>query len=201
MAEPAIRRMTVMEFLRWEDGTDRRYELLDGVPVATAPPAAAHRILSVRLGGLLDAALRKRRPCNAQSEAGIQKPGRNDTYYIADLAATCRPHERGQQAIEDPVLIVEILSPGTERYDRQVKVPDYRHIPSVQEIVLIDSESIYAEVLRRDGDRWTADPVLQDGMLSLSSVGADIAMADLYEGIDVDAEPRPAPPPASMQQQ
>jgi len=200
MAEPAFRRMTVAEFLRWEDGTDRRYELLDGVPVAMAPAAAAHRILSARFGGLLDAALRQRRPCNVQSEAGIQKPGRNDTYYIADLAATCRPHERGQQAIQDPVLIVEILSPGTERYDRQVKVPEYRRIPSVQEIVLIDSESIYAEVLRRDGERWTADLVGQGGMLSLSSVGADIEMAELYEGIDVEAAPRPAPPPSSQQQ-
>ena len=47
MAEPATRRMTLEEFLRWDDGTDTRYELIDGVPVAMAPPAVAHRILAV----------------------------------------------------------------------------------------------------------------------------------------------------------
>lgn len=48
MAEPAIRRMTLEEFLSWDDGTDTRYELIDGFPVAMAPPAEAHRILDRR---------------------------------------------------------------------------------------------------------------------------------------------------------
>ena len=47
MAEPAIRHMTLKEFLRWDDGTDTRYELIDGFPVAMGPPAEAHRILAV----------------------------------------------------------------------------------------------------------------------------------------------------------
>jgi len=61
MAEPATRRMTLEEFLRWDDGTDTRYELIDGVPVAMAPPAQAHRILAVRLVSRIDAALASRR--------------------------------------------------------------------------------------------------------------------------------------------
>jgi putative restriction endonuclease len=56
MAEPAIRRMTLEEFLRWDDGTDTRYELIDGFPVAMAPPAEAHRILAARLVSWIDAA-------------------------------------------------------------------------------------------------------------------------------------------------
>jgi len=65
MAEPAIRRMTLEGFLRWDDGTDTRYELIDGVPVAMAPPAETHRILAVRLVSRIDATLGSRRPCNA----------------------------------------------------------------------------------------------------------------------------------------
>ena len=53
MAEPAIRRMTLDEFLHWEDGTDTRYELIDGVPSATAPPARAHGILFVTLDAMI----------------------------------------------------------------------------------------------------------------------------------------------------
>jgi Uma2 family endonuclease len=89
MSELAVKRMTVAEFLRWENGTDTRYELLAGLPVAMAPPVIAHGILALRLGARIDAALRSRPPCFGQSEAGIARPDRNDTCYIADLAVTC----------------------------------------------------------------------------------------------------------------
>ncbi|HEX4184605.1 MAG TPA: Uma2 family endonuclease [Stellaceae bacterium] len=189
MGEPAIGHMTLAEFLRWEDGTDTRYELLWGVPVAMAPPARAHGVLSVRLGAVIDAGLRSRRPCMAQAEAGIVRPDRDDTYYVADLAVSCSPYQRGEQLVKDPVLIVEILSPGTERHDRRTKLPVYRDIESVKEILLIDSESIYAEILRREDDRWITELVRgRDAILRLSSVDLQIAMAELYEGIDIDAE-------------
>ena len=55
--------MTLDEFLRWEDGSDTRYELIDGFPVAMAPPARAHGLLCARLAVAIDAALRARRPC------------------------------------------------------------------------------------------------------------------------------------------
>ena len=186
MSEAAVKRMTLAEFLRWEDGTDTRYELLGGCPVAMAPPAIAHGILALRLGARIDAALRSRSPCFGQSAAGIAKPDRDDTCYIADLAVTCTPPERGQQLLQDPLLIVEILSPGTALYDRQTKVSDYRRIPSVQEILLIDSASIFAEVLRREGDRWITEIVRgPQATLSLASIGLTAAMSELYEGIDL----------------
>lgn len=186
MPEPAIRRMTVADFLVWEDGTDTRYELLDGAPVAMAPPARAHGILCARLGGLIDAALRSRRPCSVQTEAGIARPDRADTCYIADLAVTCASHHPGERLASDPILVVEILSPGTERHDRHTKVPAYRQIASVLEIVLLDSESHYAEVLRRDGDRWITELVQGAGAaLRLDSVDLTAAMAELYEGIEI----------------
>lgn len=182
MSELAVKRMTVAEFLRWENGTDTRYELLTGLPVAVI----AHGILALRLGARIDAALRSRPPCFGQSEAGIARPDRNDTCYIADLAVTCTPPERGQQLLRDPVLIVEILSPGTALYDRQTKVSDYRRIASVEEILLIDSASVFAEVLRRDGDRWITEIVRgPQAMLSLASIGLTAAVSELYEGIDL----------------
>ena len=186
MSEAAVKLMTLTEFLRWEDGTDTRYELLNGVPVAMAPPAIAHGRLALRLGARIDSALRSRSPCFGQSEAGIAKPDRSDTCYIADLAVTCTPSERGQQLLQDPLLIVEILSPGTALYDRQTKVSDYRRIPSVEEILLINSASIFAEVLRREGDRWLTEIVRgPQGTLSLASIGLTAAMSELYEGIDL----------------
>src|SRR5205823_550114 len=153
MAEPAIKPMTLDEFFSWDDGTETHYELIGGFPVAMAPPAEAHRMLAMRLGSRIDAALSNRRPCNAQSEAGVIRTDRADTYFEADIAATCEGPEFGRQAIKDPFLIVEILSPGTERHDRRVKLPAYRHIRTVEEILFIASDAIYAELHRRSGSQ------------------------------------------------
>jgi Uma2 family endonuclease len=141
MSERAMRRMTLEEFLRWDDGTDTRYELIGGFPVAMAPPARAHGILCARLGGMIDTALRSRRPCAAQIEAGVARVDRDDSVYIADIAVSCRPYRQGEQLVRDPILIVEILSPSTERNDRRLKLPAYQEIGSVGEIVLIDADS------------------------------------------------------------
>ena len=189
MAEPAIKRMTLDEFLHWEDGTDTRYELVGGFPVAMAPPARAHGMLCARLAGIIDAAVRSRRPCTAQTEAGIARPDRDDACYIADIAVSCRPYQRGEQLVSDPVLVVEVLSPGTERYDRRMKVPAYCEIASLNEILLIDSEAAYAEVLRREGDRWTVALLHgREAILYLTSVELRVSMAELYEGIDIEAD-------------
>lgn len=184
MAELAINPMTLDEFLRWDDGTETHYELIGGFPVAMAPPAEVHRVLAMRLGSRIDAALSSRRPCNAQIEAGIIRPDRADAYFEADIAASCAAIEIGRQAMRDPFLIIEILSPSTERHDRRVKLPAYRQIESVQEIVLIASDGIYAELHRRSRAQWITEILRGDeSTLALASVGIEIAMSDLYEGI------------------
>jgi Uma2 family endonuclease len=152
MAELAIRKMTVAEFLRWEDGTDTRYELLAGTPVAMAPPAVAHGMLALRVGARIETALRARPGC--------------------------------------------ILSPGTALYDRQTKVADYRRIASVQEILRIDSASVFAEILRRSGEEWITELIQEpEATLKSASIGLAVTISDLNEGIDV---PETAPHPAAL---
>jgi Uma2 family endonuclease len=184
MAEPATQPMTLDEFHRWNDGTDTHYELIGGFPVAMAPPAAAHRILSARMLTAIETVLSTRRPCNAQGDAGVTRPDRIDTYFEADIAATCERHDVRQQSLAEPFLIVEILSPSTERHDRRVKLPVYRQIDSIQEILFIDSDGIYAELHRRSGAQWIIE-ILRggDAVLSLASVPIEIRLTDLYDGI------------------
>jgi Uma2 family endonuclease len=183
MSEPAYRAMTLEEFLLWDDGTDTHYELIGGFPVAMAPPAEVHRALAVRLASRIEAALSARRPCNAQIEAGVTRPDRADTYFVADIAASRVPLAPGRQAIEEPFLIVEILSPSTERHDRRIKLPVYRQLQTVQEILLIDSDGIYAEMHRRAGMQWITELLRGDqAILTLASVDIHIPLAELYEG-------------------
>jgi Uma2 family endonuclease len=188
MAEPAIRHMTLDEFLCWEDGTDTRYELIDGFPQAMAPPAEAHRILAVRLVSRIDAKLASRRPCNAQIEPGVVRPDRADSYYVSDIAVTCQPNEPGRQAMVDPILIVEILSPSTERSDRRLKMPAYQKIESVREILLIDADSHHAELYQRQNNHWGIELIRgAEATLFLNSVDLRISMAELYQGIAIPA--------------
>ena len=175
--------MTVSEFLRWEDGTDTRCELLGGPPVARSLPPVALGVLTARLCGAIGSWLQSRRTCAAQIGGAIAISGRADTCYLADLVVSRNLARRGQQVVEDPLLIVEVLSPGMAIYDRQTKIADYRRIASVEEILLIDSTCIFAEVLRREGDRWITEIVRRpQATLSLASIGLTAAMSELYEG-------------------
>jgi Uma2 family endonuclease len=188
MSEPALRRMTLAEFLAWDDGTDTRYKLIDGVPLAMARPKRAHGILTARLAAAIEAGLRSRRPCTAQIEAGIARPDGDDSFYVADLVLCCGSRDEGEQLRQDPILIIEILSPGTERGDRLTEVPAYRDIETVREILLIDSENRFAEVLRREGPCWVTELVRgRDDVLRLASVDLTVPMADLYDGIGVES--------------
>ena len=187
MADLAVKPITLEEFFRWDDGTETHYELIGGFPVAMAPPAEVHRVLAVRLVTRIDGALSARRPCNAQVEAGVIRPDRADTYFEADIAASCAPIEIGRQAIRDPFLIVEILSPSTERHDRRVKLPAYRQMETVQEILLVASDERYAELHRRADKQWITEILRgNEARISLISVSVEIAIADLYEGIAFD---------------
>ncbi|HEX6111926.1 MAG TPA: Uma2 family endonuclease [Geminicoccaceae bacterium] len=130
--------MTLAEFLQWDDGTDRRYQLLDGLAMMMAPSLEAHGELAAALAAETRARVKPSR--RVISEAGIAIPERADTYYVADLAVTCAPREPGRRMVVEPVLVVQVLSPSTGEVDRWRKVADYRTLPSVREIVVAFSD-------------------------------------------------------------
>jgi Uma2 family endonuclease len=83
---------------------------------------------------------------------------------------------------------VEILSPGTERNDRRLKLPAYQEIASVREILLIDSDSHHAETYRRENGHWGIELVHGvTATLFLASVDLRISMMELYDGIAIPA--------------
>lgn len=182
MTDAATRRMTVEEFLDWDGGGHRRHELRRGVPVMMAPGTRAHGRVASRLAGAIDRALRARRPCEALVEAGIASALHADTMLVADVAVTCAPPSPGERLVADSLLVVEILSPSTARDDRGEKLPDYRAMPSVREILLIEPETPQAELHRRlDGDRWLTTLLRgADAVLELESVGLALPLGDLY---------------------
>jgi Uma2 family endonuclease len=177
-------RIRLDEFLVWDDGTQTRYEIIDGFPLPIPLLPEAGRILKTRLMTRIDAVLASRRPARVEPSPGLIPPYQADTFLVADLAATAAPIEAWRQEIVNAFLIVEILSPSTERHDRRVKLPVYRQIDRVQEILFIGSNGIYAELHRRAGRRWITEIMLGgEAVLNLASVPIEIRLGELYDGI------------------
>jgi Uma2 family endonuclease len=178
---PADRKMTLAEFLDWDDGTDTRYELIDGRVLAMAPPSPRHSALTAQLARIVGNALKP--PCRVFIEAGIVTPDRPDSYLQADLAVSCRPLEQQDRDVAEPVLVIEVESPGTARHDRGVKVDRYRELASVQEILLVASQERRVQLWRRQDGRWSVEDVIGDATLRLESCALALPLVDLYAGL------------------
>jgi Uma2 family endonuclease len=187
VAEPARRLWTLDEFLVFDDGTDTRYELFDGQIVAMAPASGIHGALVMRLGHRISTALRP--GCEVVAEAGIVPPNRADSWYEADLAVTCAGVTE-RQFIAEPVLIVEVLSPSTAATDRDRKLPDYRTVPSLRDILVISSTEPRIEHFGREGDGWKIHDLRGEGTLRLQALDLTLDLAELYAGLTFAADQR-----------
>lgn len=183
MGETAEMLMTVAEFLEWDDGTDTRYELIEGKPVAMARVSAHHSIIVINLGHALKARLKP--PCYVGGEVGVPRPDRDDTFYEADLVVSCTALKPGATIIPEPVVVVEVLSPTTIEHDRGRKAYDYRRIESVQEIALVSSEQRHVVTWRRRGTKWEVDDLIGDANLEIEAVGITIPLAAIYADCDL----------------
>lgn len=184
---PAYKLRTVEEFLDSCPNDQRNYQLFDGVIVAMAPPGARHQRIAGVLAGMLYNAVQSKLPgCAVLIQAGIAPlgmAGRN--YFETDVTVTCEPQSDDHRGIvHEPLLIVEILSPGTDRDDVFVKLPAYQRIQSLKEILYVETERVGATVYRRGGGGWqTIELAAPNARLQLETVGLDIELGSLYRGI------------------
>ena len=181
MGEPAPEGMTLATFLDWDDGTDRRYELIGGRPVAMAPPMEAHATAVANIITALGTRLPDR--CRVMSDAGVVPADRDDTFYVTDVAVSCSPIEPGSRWATEPVVLIEVLSPSTRKHDRGVKLPDYRDVTSVQDIVLVSCESRRIEHWHREEGGWRVTDLIGDAEIRLDSIDVTLPFEALYRSL------------------
>ena len=176
--------MTLEEFLRWEDGTDTRYELIRGVPIARPLQPVAHGMLLARLCSVFHFGLQTRPEYVALLTSAIASPSEAGSCYLADFTVIRGPIQPDRQLATDPIVIVEVLSESTAALDREIKLPDYFFIPSVQEILLVESSGAQVELWQRRGFDWRLHVVADTAeTITLTSVGIEISMSKLYDGL------------------
>jgi Uma2 family endonuclease len=178
--------MTVAEFLTWDSGDPsvHGWQLIDGEPVAMAPASDKHGSIQVALAARLWNHLEvPGARCRVVTDPGIVPRGQSDrNYRIPDIGVTCAPPSEGQM-LPDPLILIEILSPSNET-ETHGNVWTYLTIPTVMEILIVNSTRMEAELLRRNADStWPEVPlrIEPDDTLTLDSIGFSVPLAALYQ--------------------
>ena len=175
VTETALELMTVDKFLIWDDATDTRYELADGEIRAMAPPTGAHGTIVANCIALAHVAMRSRRPCRPQAEAGVRI--NEHTLWQADMAVTCKPVAK---EIIEPMVVVEVLSPNTRTHDLGRKLDDYKALASVREIWMVDSERRWLQHWQRRADGWIGQDFVGQAHLQSEILGATVELDEVY---------------------
>lgn len=181
MPEPARKRLTIDDWLAYDDGTDTRYELVGGELVPMAPGSTRHGTIAQNAGSEIERAVGDRPPCRAVQGAGLEVETEDDRRgYVADVVMTCEPPDDGR-LVREPRLIVAVLSPSTAGVDKHREVPDYARLPSVGEIWLIDSRARAVLVWRRVEGSWIGSiPYTRERTFGSPVLGIEVALNRLY---------------------
>ncbi|MGB3558629.1 MAG: Uma2 family endonuclease [Geitlerinemataceae cyanobacterium] len=147
--------MTPQEYLEWEEQQPLKYEYMEGEVFAMTGGTLPHASIALNLGSVLKNHLRGR-GCKvfvADAKVGVSQ---NGPFHYPDVMVSCDAIDRkARKAIYHPCLIVEVLSPGTEAFDRGQKFRNYRHIDTLKEYVLIEADKIAIECYRiNERGKW-----------------------------------------------
>jgi Uma2 family endonuclease len=183
--------MTLAEFLAWEERQPLKYEF-DGVgPVAMTGGTAVNALIQGNLANALVGRLRGR-PCRFYNN-DVKIRVANGHIRYPDGMVVCTPVDLRATVVHDPVVVFEVLSPGTAAKDRIVKAREYQATPSIRHYVMLEQDGVGATVYARAGAGWTHEILAGESVLALPEIGVELPIAELYEGIAFDDEGDEAP--------
>jgi Uma2 family endonuclease len=179
MAETAIARMSLEEFLAWEVTQEARFEFVGGQAWMMAGGTDRHDEVRGNIFSSLHGALAGK-PCRVRLDIKAVCPNGRSRY--PDVAVDCGPKNATAVHLAAPTVIVEVLSPSTRSTDYLVKTLDYASIPTVDTYLIVDPDEPRVDVLRRvDGRLELADQAVGlDAVIELPSVGVSLALRDVY---------------------
>ncbi len=189
MAERKYFVMSVEDYLTLDKSSkDARYEYLDGGIRMLAGGSPDHSIIIANLTTMIKVPLRGRQ-CRVYN-SDVQLKLSEKRYVFPDITVSCDERDRNQkETIRYPRVVVEVLSPTTEATDRGKKAAYYRACPTIQEYVMVDSEEVFIEVHRREGEIWTINTFEPGKIITLESLGIQFPIEDAYEGTSLAYEP------------
>jgi Uma2 family endonuclease len=176
-------KLSLQDYLAWEDHQPDKNELVRGEIVSMVGARRVHGLVVMNLARELGNQLRGS-PCRVFQETMKLQPAA-DTILYPDLFVTCDKADLSTELLfTAPTLIIEVLSPSTQAYDRSIKFALYRRIPALQEYILVDPDSRRVEAFRRGADDiWSLFDMSDDDTMEATSVGCRVLLSDVFDGV------------------
>ena len=209
MREPAPHDISPEEYLAFERASPTKHEYMDGVVypwgdpdhpldpdvvrglrsepqlpyTAMAGGTRAHSRIKVNLTAAIDNHLGDG-PCRLYDSDLRMRPDHAD-YFYPDLFVVCAddPGADTDTEVDNPILVIEVLSPSTERIDRTSKPRRYANAPSLREYMLVNTRFPEITVRRLEDGRWITYTYEPDEAVHLESIGLDLTFATVYRNV------------------
>ena len=190
MTAQALPTVTEAEYLVGERAGAARHEYYNGKVYAMTGGTEPHNLIAGNALAALHAQLRQR-PCRVyQSDMRVKVAATGLNTY-PDVVVVCgRPEfaDAARDTLTNPIVIVEVLSPSTERYDRGMKFQHYHTIETLQDYLMIAQDRPYIEHYARQatGDWLLREAAGLAAMLTIESISCTLTLADVYEKVELD---------------
>jgi Uma2 family endonuclease len=183
--------ITPEQYLEQERKAEFKSEYVNGRVYAMGRCNAEHNTIAVNIGAELRLQFKGRssRVYTSEMRVKIEDTGK---YTYPDVAAICgnaRFEDTHVDTLLNPTVLVEVLSPSTEAYDRGGKFAHYRRLPSVQEYVLVSQNQALVEKYTRQGEQWVLTEYAGlDAVLDLPVIGCRIPLTEIYDKVELDSD-------------
>ena len=186
MATAPTPRITEEDYLRLERAAETKSEFVDGEIFAMSGGSLPHGMLAIRWGAEISAKLRGRN-CSVYSSDVKIRTHRTGSYVYPDISVVCgkpQTHRNADDILTNPTVVIEVLSPSTERFDRGKKFGLYREIPSLQDYLLVHADAVLVEHYSRQPESWLfRESSGVESSVHLASIDCTVALKDVYEGV------------------
>lgn len=163
-----------------------RYELIDGVVYDMTGSSPEHSVIASNIDALLLDQLGRSGPCHTHREQYVAIPGRPsvvpDVVLTCDLADWDKDKRLKPFKIRSPLIVFEVLSPSTERFDRTEKFARYMLCPTLEVYMLVHQDEPYIEVYRRSTG-WRQERFLSGDVVKLEQLDLELPVELIYEGV------------------
>ncbi|MGK7884892.1 MAG: Uma2 family endonuclease [Crocosphaera sp.] len=181
--------MTPEEYLEWEEKQPLKYEYMDGEVYAMTGGTIPHNTIALNLASTLKNHLRNK-GCKIQINDVKVQVSEQGPYHYPDVVVSC--DERDKKAfkfLQYPCLIIEVLSPSTEAFDRGKKFRNYRQIETLKEYVLVSADQKLVECFRiNDKGVWELYSFSENEKLKLESLDFNCPVELIYEDVMLTEE-------------
>ena len=191
-ARENLPQLTPQEYFAWEETQLHKHEYIEGQVYAMSGGSVNHGRIAIRFTSLFESHLGS--SCIVGNSDIRVKMAKSENYTYPDVSVTCDDRDKiTTQYITYPCLIVEVLSPSTEAYDRGGKFRLYSQNPLLQDYLLVSSTSIEIDLYhKKDNGEWLILNYKEGDNIELKSINLTFAIAKIYQGLTLEPEIIPA---------